>query len=460
MKIMDVYYNTLLNNLKYFRNRISRAEESGGLTEDEDKIERLLDIDLEIRKEILTIKGLKSNTSKYETLDSLCPLILEMSRILDLEYIYYNFNIFIYLIDKINEVLDNSIEDNTEHQYNNDKFHLTKVEKEELNMSSLYFSPKENNIIVTLSFKEQGIELEEFQQVISRITSLELLISILSKLDFEKELEGLTYIFTSINYQNKESICSYINMIQIYLGKIIHEPKKSRYEINLKNDNNFELIDQYLQFSDVFYILSEFNEEKNILNKYLKVYQVIENFMFRIPLCELIDETKKMFTIREFNRLYGKIDNNEKDALKKFFKKSLLDTDSNGVILISLVKDYIDEFKINNTSKLQDIKLVLIKQGFLSSKELDNIKNLNDIESKISLQNNLISVISNFVYSLRNSIVHNKATEFHLTNNNLDDSIRSLIDELVIPVLIEIIFFLIMNNSKVITYNTRELKLY
>jgi len=70
--------------------------------------------------------------------------------------------------------------------------------------------------------------------------------------------------------------------------------------------------------------------------------------MFRIPLCELVDETRKMFTIREFNRLYAKIENNEKDVLKKFFKKSLLDSDSNGVLLISLVKDYIDTFKNNN----------------------------------------------------------------------------------------------------------------
>lgn len=457
MKIMDVYYNTLLDNLQYFREKISEVEVSQEL--DEDKIEYLLDVDLKIRKEMLTINRLKSNISKYETLDSLSQLILDMSTIIDLKYIYYNFKILIHLIQKINEVLDNSTEDNTENEYENDKFNLTKVE-EELNISSLYFSPKENNIIVTLAFKEQGVELEEFKQVISQITSLELLISILSKLDFEKELEGLTYIFTSINYQNKESIYSYINMIQIYLGKTIHEPKKSIYKINLKNDNNFELIDQYAQFSDVFYILSEFNEENNILNKYLKVYQVIENFMFRIPLCELIDDTKKMFTIREFNRLYSNIENNEKEALKKFFQKSLLDTDSNGVILIKIVKDYIDEFKSNNISKLQDIRLFLTNKGFLSNNELNNIKNLNDIESKNSLQNNLISVISKFVYSLRNSIVHNKATEFHLTNNNLEDSIRSLIDELVIPILIEIIFFLIMNNSKVITYDARELKLY
>lgn len=458
MKVMEMYYNTLLENLGYFEEIISNIEDIEKL--DEDNIDNLLEIQLRISKEIFVINKLKENTSKYENLNELGLLISQMSRILDLKYIDYNFKIFVYLINKINELLDNPIEDIIDNEYTSDKFYLTKAKKEELNTRSIYFSPKENNIIVVLSFEEQGTDLKEFQQVISEITSLELLIDILHKLDLKNELEGLTYIFTSINYKDKESIFSYINMIQIYLGKIIHESKKSIYEIKLKNENNFELIDQYVQFSDIFYILSEFNEEKNILNKYLKVYQVIENFMFRIPLCELIDDTKKMFTIREFNRLYSNIESNEKDALKKFFKKSLLETDSNGVILIKIVKDYIDDFKSNNTSKLEDIRLFLTNKGFLSNNELSNIKNLNDIETKTSLQNNLISVISNFIYSLRNSIVHNKATEFHLTNNNLEDSIRSLIDELVIPILIEIIFFLIMNNSQVITYNARELKLY
>lgn len=458
MKNIDVYYNTLLDILEYFRIIIQETEQEAKI--EGEKIDFLIEKEISIRKEKRAINNLKLNMSRYENASNLILLIKEITDLLNMGYLYYNFNIFIYIIEKINEVLQDSSSEDIEDEYEEEKLKLMVVSNEEYRISSLYFSPKEEHRIVTLSFVGQDIKFEEFKHTINQITSLEVLISILDKLDFKHKLEGLSCILTDISYQNKDSICSYINMIQIYMGKTIHETKKSIYKINLKNNNNFDSIEQYIQFSDVFYILSEFNEENNILNKYLKVYQVIENFMFRIPLCELIDETGKMFTIRDFNRLYGKIDSKEKEALKAFFRKALLESDSNSVLLISLVKDYIDIFKSRHLSDLDNIKSNLIKKGFLSSENLDNIKNLNQIDTNKNAQNNLIGVTSNLVYKLRNSIVHNKATEFHLTNNNLDDYTKCLIDELIIPVLIEIIFFLVINKSKVITYESRELSLY
>ncbi|CEP48176.1 hypothetical protein [Paraclostridium sordellii] len=461
MTNIDVYYNTLLDMLEHFTYIINEHIDSGGI--EEDKVDALTEIELKIRGEIIRLNELRTNISKYENLNNLVPIIIDISNMLHLGYLYNNFNRLKYIIDRINEILQNlSSEDidNIESEYNEEDLKLNIINSNEYKISNLYFYPTDENVLLALSFNESDENRVEFEDTIDQITSLKILISILDKLNFKNELNNSSYIITNINYESEDFIYSYIDMIKVYRGNVIHERKNSQYQINIRNENKFESVEQYKQFSDTIYILSEFNEEINILNKYLKVYQVIENFMFRIPLCELINETSEMFTIRDFNRLYSKIENSEKDALKKFFRKSLLEKDINDIVLISLVKNYIDEFKLNHASDLIRIKQNLINKGFLASKDIENIKNLDQIESNKNMQNNLIGTISNLVYSLRNSIVHNKATEFHLTNNNLDIYTQAIIDELLIPILIEIVFFLITNKCKSVTYESRRLELY
>ena len=289
---------------------------------------------------------------------------------------------------------------------------------------------------------------------------MEVLINLLGKVDFKAILKDKYCILTNINYENNKVIFNYIDMIQVYMGNSIYEAKNSQYSINLKNHNKFSCIDKYTQFSDIIYILSEFNGEDSILNKYLKAYQVIENFMFRIPICELIDDTERMFNIRDFNRLYKKIEDNESKTISNFFKMALGEEDDNGVKLIDIIKNYIDEFKLNNSSKLQAIKESIVKKKFVSENDISTISNLNEMHTKPAIKNKLINVIASLVYQLRNSIVHNKATEFHLTNSNLDEDLACFIDGLVIPILIEIIFFLIINRCKCITYQSDKLRLY
>ena len=64
------------------------------------------------------------------------------------------------------------------------------------------------------------------------------------------------------------------------------------------------------------------------------------------------------------------------------------------------------------------------------------------------------------VYAVRNSIVHNKETEFHLTYASLDPTIIALIETFLIPSLEEICFSLIGIPNTHLWYQNRELLLY
>ena len=73
------------------------------------------------------------------------------------------------------------------------------------------------------------------------------------------------------------------------------------------------------------------------------------------------------------------------------------------------------------------------------------------------------SVSANFaqiIYLVRNAIVHNKETEFHLNYATLNDTIYSLIELFLMPTLEEICFGLIGKENAHIWYKNRELNLY
>lgn len=462
MRNIEIYYNTLLNVLNYIIDKIEEyVAEPGSLSEE--KIDFLLEKQLVIKKEKYSINTLKINTSIYENISEINSIINDIASIINLENIPYNIKVVEMIINRINVISSEFIEDGVEgleHEYNSSKLIIKKICKEKYDGKNLYFVSESQSILIVLSFNEVNDSLQECEAIINQITQIEILVSILEKIDFRSNLKNINFILTDIDCDNENAICNYINMVQVIKGNVIHESRECTYSIQLKNRTEFNDISKYIQFSDVFLILSEFNEERNILNKYLRLYQIIENFMFRIPICELVDDTERMFNIRDFNNLYTKIDNNEPDAIKKFFKKALLEKDKNNTMLVSLFKVYIDEFKDMYSSELEDIVLSVTDKNILVKMEINNIRNLSNIDTNTSIQNNLIAVSSKLVYRLRNSIVHNKATEFHLTNNNLDDNLYKLLDKLIIPILIEMIYFLITNKSKCITYQSNKLCLY
>jgi hypothetical protein len=67
---------------------------------------------------------------------------------------------------------------------------------------------------------------------------------------------------------------------------------------------------------------------------------------------------------------------------------------------------------------------------------------------------------SKIVYAIRNAIVHNKETEFHLTYASLDPTMRLLIESFLIPILEKICFSLIGSPNVDLWYQNKSLSLY
>ncbi|EHY0973341.1 hypothetical protein K2B97_004537, partial [Vibrio parahaemolyticus] len=199
-------------------------------------------------------------------------------------------------------------------------------------------------------------------------------------------------------------------------------------------------------------ILSEYNSRKEILNKYLSLYHGVENFVYRLPIVKLTESNNgKMFSVRDFHLLYSSIDDKELPSLISFFKEVYSKDRDGGIYLNNLH----DSFKNG------------ISPTFLNTalKELQ-IKNAKNVYFNYNMliaannKQNLPSQFASIVYKIRNSIVHNKETEFHLSHAYLSDEIIELLANVVIPELENLIFGLVVKKNELIWYKHDKIMLY
>ncbi len=64
------------------------------------------------------------------------------------------------------------------------------------------------------------------------------------------------------------------------------------------------------------------------------------------------------------------------------------------------------------------------------------------------------------VYSIRNAVVHNKETEFHLTYASLDGTFATLIESFLMPSLEEICFAVVAKQNTELWYSQDKLFFY
>lgn len=274
----------------------------------------------------------------------------------------------------------------------------------------------------------------------------------LDKVQISNDFVTGKFVLLHSNYkENIKSILSFIELHYVSLGGEIHNSQVYPHKPTITSSINADISKNYHQFSEVLYILSEYNSQKDILDKYLKIYQVIENFMFRYPVCNLVNKlTPAMFSIRDFRRLYKRV---EKDEI---------------LALDDLIEHVFNEIDYNSTTKFK--KFVLDKWTSLDSTKVSEI---NDALSKLSVSskkgdythdkidnNNIIPFYTKLVYMVRNSIVHNKETEYHLTSNNLLPGIIYILENFLLITTEEIVFNLIMNHNNLVWYKHPELYLF
>lgn len=188
----------------------------------------------------------------------------------------------------------------------------------------------------------------------------------------------------------------------------------------------------YEQFFDVFNVLNEVKHAGDSLTIYLKIYQALEYFAYRLKLVEITKGTPS--TRQSFiRRLMSVTENFRKSEEKEFcdgFKK----------LFPAPVMPEVDTL-------LQDPKINAFVDKYYK------VKYQNDKE---------VDKYAKVVYQLRNSIVHNKEAELHFSYGNQDEYavVIPLIKQLVITLGSGIVHIINNPTNQDLIFDRRELNLY
>lgn len=235
-------------------------------------------------------------------------------------------------------------------------------------------------------------------------------------------------------------------------GKSVHSPRVYSVPLSVLNRDAICAGHVYHQWNEVLNVLSEYNSRNEILLKYLTIYHVVENFMFKFPIVELErQQAGLMFSLRDFRRLYNQIDEAEPSALKRMFQAALSVEASTGVT-----------FEAHLVTRWQSLELTTSQVDIEDALRLLGIKkNRRPLRySEFRAGSECHGYFSQMVYQIRCAIVHNKETEFHLTYASLNEGLIALIERFLIPSLEEICFALIGTPNQEFWYSRKELLLY
>lgn len=240
----------------------------------------------------------------------------------------------------------------------------------------------------------------------------------------------------------EDNLKDFFQFILLTNGYTFHQPIETSENqfIDTSIKSILDCTKNFNQYQESAYILSEYNYTKDILLKYLLLYHIIENFMYRRPIAEMANS---QLTIRDFKNLYKKVNDSEEQTLKELLKK-------------------IRHEHIINTTSIEDYfanNLQECKESLTSTTNINNIftsMGLPHIEG-INYNN-----ASKLIYIFRNSIIHNKETEFHITHTTLNsfNDLVKFFEDFLLPTLENIIYYLIFKNGSIIDYPKNHLLLY
>lgn len=244
------------------------------------------------------------------------------------------------------------------------------------------------------------------------------------------------------------AINAFARLVVLATGKPVHSARKYTNVPSILNIDEIRPGEPYQQWSEVLNVLSEYNGREEILIKFLTIYHVIENFMFKRPIVEL--ERQKnggMFSIRDFRRLYDSVEMREADALKKLFQDVFIMQASPGT-----------NFKDHLVSRWNSLVSIVPETDINSTLTMIGL----DFSFNAFRDQATLSCFSKLVYTIRNAIVHNKETEFHLTyaSLNINPGLYTLMEKFLLPSLEEICFEMISKPNTEFWYQNKEIQLY
>ncbi|WP_461074984.1 hypothetical protein [Spirosoma flavus] len=292
--------------------------------------------------------------------------------------------------------------------------------------------------------------------------SLDLMFHFLSKLGNAgaSVAVGQNVLIRAAQHGHSDAIFSCITLHLVKSGQLVHNP--SLYS-NIPNVSSFRRIKSeksYQQFTDSLIILSEYNAQEDILDKYLRIYHLVEHFMFRMPIVSLERNRNNLpFSIRHFRTLYRHVEKNELDAIKDLIKTVMaLELEPGVTFTARMFTDWQNIHPgqiadVNHINRLFELLQISGQNNPVLYQNVVNADRMPDIFAKL-------------VYAFRNSIVHNKATEFHLNHETLTNepeignSPQKIIEYFLLPWLEQISYYLIIEDNDLVWYHNPHLTLF
>lgn len=272
-------------------------------------------------------------------------------------------------------------------------------------------------------------------------------------------VEGGVAIVTA--EENTEAATSYLKYHLVLSGNKLTSPvllTPANHVSDLQTVLNMGA--NYTQFSEPFAMLSEVNSCKSILDTFLSTYHVLENYMIRSEVSSVLTNTtnRRFQRVRDFKRLGQQTDASEIFHLTKLFNRCW-ETMIGSKSLATSLEEYFDAMIVDPVWNKRGFDEFLVELNILNGNG-NQVCFANGFHNSGSRRSNFAKL----VYSIRCSIVHNKATEFHLSNEELRRKrIRTLvIEKLCLPIMQRLAFGLPSSDPQrnPIYYGQRELKFY
>lgn len=218
--------------------------------------------------------------------------------------------------------------------------------------------------------------------------------------------------------------------------------------------DGLEVSEAYRQYSEPLEILGEYNSRVAVLDGFLSLYHVLENFMLRARIANVSNSQTGggFFSMRDFKRLNLAAEGSESSHLAELFR-DCWDKQIGGSSLSHFGSLRLSQM-VGSTDFVENdfhdfLRRLTVKKPTAGNLNLGNWNDVKELLPKI-------------VYQVRCSVVHNKETEFHISNRELDNTTRLLvITELLIPIMRRLSFGLpSLLTANPIMYNSQSIDLY
>lgn len=287
-------------------------------------------------------------------------------------------------------------------------------------------------------------------------TPLALLLVVLGAITPLRPIQDCIAIVGEKFPKDEAHVAALARLYKVSKGEPFHITQKYLRRQNPSAAENLDVKSDYSQFDDVAHVISEANEKEDVLDRFLRLYQVLENFMVRRVVVKVTNTAfGRVFSIRDFRRLYKETIDREQETLTALFNDAFnvaVPTSAPGGPHPSLL-DYVKHLWQTGLPPLNEHNLTeAILDRIVSGEKFSPLATFHERMNK----QNIVKII----YGFRNSIVHNKETEFHLTHKTLSPGLVALLNDFFLPVIEEVIFICLCSQSNLVRYKDKSIALY